>query len=324
MDATPLFARAPRDGAPRLALRQCQGCGLVFREGWSSSFEGEMYDYYQKYIGWPREAIFPPLVAQSQRCVLERLGTLVSGRNLLDLGCGTGQFVETATNLGWSARGIDLSVAAIQVCNDFGLPCTVTDFFSPSLDDERFDVIVMSEFIEHVPSPGKFLARAEKLLNPGGVVYLTTPNFDAIARHILREELMWIHQEHLSYFSPKTLIKVVCDACSLRVEAIETKNIALFWMMSVLRQRRINPMLQRFRRFTAKPENVDAKAPQNRTSVKPSTANSPISAFSKFDEHLRSAISSSSALQSIRDYLNKGLSKLEVGDTMIAILRRPS
>ena len=58
------------------------------------------------------------------------------------------------------------------------------DFFSPELDEERYGLIVMSEFLEHVPHPSRFLVRAHELLVPNGVVYLTTPNFGSFERHL--------------------------------------------------------------------------------------------------------------------------------------------
>ncbi|MBX3271845.1 MAG: class I SAM-dependent methyltransferase [Sandaracinaceae bacterium] len=214
-------------GEGDLGLMRCDECGLVFLDGWSSAFEAELYAYYDARVGASREERYDPLTTARQRELLAAWAPRVRGRRLLDVGCGEGQLVATALDERWAARGIDLATGAIQVCASFGLPCEVLDFFDASLDAERYDVITMSELLEHVPRPGRFLARASSLLAPGGLLYATTPNFDSLTRRLVGPRWSCIHREHIAYFTEATLSSLAAASmpgCRVRVRS---KNLSL-------------------------------------------------------------------------------------------------
>jgi predicted SAM-dependent methyltransferase len=74
---------------------------------------------------------------------------------------------------------------------------------------ESFDIITSFEVIEHINNPREELNNFYKLLRKGGLVYVTTPNFNSILRYRLKSEYNVIcYPEHLSYYTPKTLNKV--------------------------------------------------------------------------------------------------------------------
>jgi 2-polyprenyl-3-methyl-5-hydroxy-6-metoxy-1,4-benzoquinol methylase len=204
---------------------RCLDCKVAFLKQWGESFDQDMYNYYEDRLGKPKAEIFDALTDRRYAELLSQFEKKVRGKTLLDVGCGQGQFVNTAQNLGWNARGIDLSDSAIQVGKQFGLPIEVIDFFDDRLNEKRFDVISMFEFIEHVSKPGRFIKRAESLLNPGGLLYLTTPNFNSLDRKIAGRWWSVFNREHINYFSPKTLKNNILKTSSLEVEEIRTKNL---------------------------------------------------------------------------------------------------
>lgn len=55
----------------------------------------------------------------------------------------------------------------------------------PESEYGQFDVIVSLEVIEHLPDPHYYIEKFEKLLRKGGALYMTTPNFNSLSRHIL-------------------------------------------------------------------------------------------------------------------------------------------
>lgn len=206
-----------RAGTPSAAssesfrLARCQTCGLIYFDGWEELFEREKafnsgnVSYYER---------IEMDSSRSQMCqvnldrivqVLERLESLVHGRRLLDVGCGKGEVVAAASRLGWSAMGIDLAPGAIRIAQANGENCRNLDFFDSALDDQQFDLIYMSEFIEHVPAPGRFLKRAHDLLAANGRVYITTPNFDSLGRRILGPAWNALFPGHVSFFTSRTL-----------------------------------------------------------------------------------------------------------------------
>lgn len=212
-------------------LHRCGACGLVYLEQWSEHFEAALYAYYDERVGEGRAERYDPLNTARQRELLGQWGEVVRGRRLLDVGCGEGHLVDTAIREGWDARGIDLATGAIDICRSLGLPCRVLDFFDASLDDERFDVIAMSELLEHVPQPGRFLARGASLLAPGGLLFATTPNFDSLTRRVVGARWSCIHREHVAYFTEATLAPLAersmpgCDV-SVRSKNLNPGEIA--------------------------------------------------------------------------------------------------
>ncbi len=204
-------------------LERCNSCKLVFASRWTSVLTEDHSSYYQARITWPIESFLPELTLSSLAKTLDHLSRVAPGAKLLDVGCGEGILVHVANTKGWNAQGIDRSPSAINIARTIlNSQCTTADFFEI---DGKFDVITMIETIEHVPHPSKFFQRAKEVLAPGGILYLTTPNFSSLSRRLLRDSWSAIGGDHISYFEPNILrTKVALEGfIPLR---IRTKNIA--------------------------------------------------------------------------------------------------
>lgn len=123
------------------------------------------------------ERAYPGLHAEILEHVLKHVRTRGP---LLDLACGTGAWLSRLQQHGFAEiLGTDRDVEA------FGLDCA--NHVASNLDqaysekiDRTFDVITAIEIIEHVESPAGFLREARKLINPGGYLFVTTPNVECI------------------------------------------------------------------------------------------------------------------------------------------------
>lgn len=216
-------------------LCRCERCRLVFRRDWQAAFEHDLYDYYAEREAWSESDLYPILNHRRVLETLKMLGTRVAGRRMLDVGCGIGSCVRAGKVSGWDATGIDLSAAAVEIARAHGLACSVTDFFDRSLNDDHYDLIVMSELIEHVPQPSDFLARARELLAREGILYLTTPNWNSLGRRVLASDWRVIDPQHLSYFTPSTM-KAKAKASGLTVQSISTSNLSPATVRKILRR----------------------------------------------------------------------------------------
>ena len=97
---------------------------------------------------------------------------------LLDIGCGTGFRLSIASDRGWDAQGVEPSAFASEVARDhYGQRCLTGSFFDMPFADGDFDAVVLHAVIEHVTDPRALLAEAVRLLRPGGVLALQTPNY---------------------------------------------------------------------------------------------------------------------------------------------------
>ncbi len=71
--------------------------------------------------------------------------------------------------------------------------------------DAEFDVATMSDVIEHLADPQAELHEINRVLKPGGLLYVVTPNIASITARLMRSHWWGLRPAHLYYFSPRTL-----------------------------------------------------------------------------------------------------------------------
>jgi 2-polyprenyl-3-methyl-5-hydroxy-6-metoxy-1,4-benzoquinol methylase len=112
--------------------------------------------------------------------LLEYVPIFDGGRDVLDVGCGRGEFLRLLGEHGISARGIDLNEAMVDVCRDQGLDATVADVLSylRSLPDGSLGGLFAAQVVEHL-QPGyltQVIDAAFDKLRPGAPIVLETIN----------------------------------------------------------------------------------------------------------------------------------------------------
>ena len=103
------------------------------------------------------------------------LRKLLRGR-LVDVGCGNGEMLQIADQLGWDCLGLELDAQAVLASKKNGL--TVVEGSFEKLDNypSHFDCIICSHVLEHVHDPIAALEKMKCALKPGGVLLLSCPN----------------------------------------------------------------------------------------------------------------------------------------------------
>jgi SAM-dependent methyltransferase len=103
------------------------------------------------------------------------------GSRVLDLGCGSGDWLAYAQKAGWSTAGVEPDPKAQRLGRRRGIDIreSLEDFA-----DETFDAITLSHVIEHVHDPMETLRTCRALLAPGGMIYVDTPNLNAVGHGI--------------------------------------------------------------------------------------------------------------------------------------------
>lgn len=225
------------------SIYRCDGCGVVYlwplpseeaiRATFAALYQGgatnlpELRGYYDYCFD---DAPDNPLVQTYERWLASVERHHAPGR-LLDVGCGTGLFLAVARRRGWQVAGVDGSVDATRHARErFGLDVETGDFASVTSRGDRFDVVTMWDIVEHARAPVALLAAAERVLAPGGVLGLSTPNqrsiLDMVAGRLYRLsggritaplEKFYVDQ-HFLYFDAATLAGALGRAGLVPVE----------------------------------------------------------------------------------------------------------
>jgi len=137
---------------------------------------------------WDPDSEFRPL-HQINPLRLKWIDTLVSlsGKQVLDVGCGGGILSDSMARLGANVTGIDLSTKALRVAQLHALEAGTErvryqEISAEDLAREQpgaFDVVTCMEMLEHVPDPSSVVRACADLVKPGGWVFFSTINRNA-------------------------------------------------------------------------------------------------------------------------------------------------
>jgi len=156
----------------------------------------------------------PAFFNQASYGLGDRFPCYVENGSALDIGCGSGGFLNLLKSNGWSVKGVDLSPDAARAAKqNFDIDVFVGNVEDAGLEHESFDYVRMNHSIEHVPDPVRTLRFAGELLKPGGKMYIETPNIGSENFRRFREYWMPLETpRHLFLFDPDTLRKAVSTA----------------------------------------------------------------------------------------------------------------
>jgi len=134
----------------------------------------------------------------------------IKGNKLLDVGCSTGFLLDEARKMRWDVTGVELSTWAAGYAREkFGLKVYNTSLKKIKMADNSFDVVILKDTIEHVLDPRALLLEIRRILKPGGILYVNTPDIESNSSRLLRAKWWGINQFHLCYFSKRTLIDLL-------------------------------------------------------------------------------------------------------------------
>lgn len=144
--------------------------------------------------------------------------------SLLDIGCGVGYFLQFMKSRGYeNVRGLDVNSKSIRYLKSIGIDADVGFVEDQVCADYQFDAIVVDQVLEHVEDPNSILKKCHRILKPGGIIWLSTPNIQSW--HILWR-LKQFHRHftgsgHINHFTPRTL-KSVLEKNGFRVKSLST------------------------------------------------------------------------------------------------------
>jgi SAM-dependent methyltransferase len=152
--------------------------------------------------------------SQNFRGILDHLERMRPRKGrLFDVGAATGILLDLARRRGWRVDGIDASGwAARRAAEHYRIPLRQGIFEEAALPASGFEAVTMIDFIEHTPSPQKAIAQAARVLAPGGILCLVTPDIHSLAARLAGPRWWHLRPGHLAYFSRGSLSALLGSA----------------------------------------------------------------------------------------------------------------
>ena len=147
-----------------------------------------------KYLAY-EEAVYFPVYDYLRR----KKGKL----KILEIGCGYGYLTYAIKKRGMDILGIDISGEAIKYAQThFGDFYLKSDLESLDCKEEKFDLIIATELIEHLPHPNRFLTKCKELLDEKGLILLTTPSKEYYpSNHIWNTDRPPVHVTWFTHYA---------------------------------------------------------------------------------------------------------------------------
>ncbi|MBK8027007.1 MAG: class I SAM-dependent methyltransferase [Chloroflexi bacterium] len=206
---------------------QCPTCGLI----WVSPqlTDRAVAQIYASSFKSKQQAHERPTNFLAYRSRLRRLAPFRQYSRLLDVGCFTGNFLLAAQADGWrDVEGTEVSTPAVEFARSaYGLNIHEGDLGSLDLPLDAYDVVTLSDVIEHVSDPLSTMQRAYQLLRPGGVLYMDTPHVISLPYFALKQQWSVFFPWHRTLFTARSMRTALTQA-GFHIDHLSTVGLLPF------------------------------------------------------------------------------------------------
>lgn len=214
-------------------LLKCKTCGQLISQCTKDCFMQTMQEFNDPVGTKPNEKSKKrAFVLHSKRLKLIKNILKKEPRDikLLDVGCSSGAFLESANKLNFTTFGVEPAPEAAKTAIKNGLNVKIGTLQENNYQSNFFDVVTLFEVIEHIKNPIPLLKEINRVLKKNGICVIGTGNTDSLTVKILKSNWEYFnmqkHGGHISFFNPNT-IKILATNTKFRVHKIITKNVKL-------------------------------------------------------------------------------------------------
>jgi len=220
----------------------------------ASYYESEDYishtdakrNLFEKVYHWVRSYML------SKKMSLVLRHTKSDGKKLLDIGCGTGDFLTVAKKYYWEIAGIEPDAQARTIASKKTGIEIQNDAWLSKIEDHSFDAITMWHVLEHVPNLEEQIQTLKRILKPNGSIFIAVPNFKSHdATHYKEFWAAYDVPRHLWHFS-QTSIKTLFQREQMKVVKILPMKFDAYYV-SLLSEKhktgKMNPIKGFYRGF---------------------------------------------------------------------------
>jgi len=197
---------------------QCMYCGHVYVSPRLND-ENLLYLYREGRSDYQTKHFYLPTAEYRKENIyrrkVEEILKTDSGKTLLDYGCSTGYFLQTAIEMGFDGHGVELNSFGVKWAREkLGLKNIYDkDIKDCGFDKYSFDVITIWDVLEHVPNPFDLLSELRPYLNPDGFIVIETSYYDCFETEFLgMENTNLVGDIHLMHFTSPSLDELTTRA----------------------------------------------------------------------------------------------------------------
>lgn len=195
-------------------IKQCQQCQLAITSPRPENDQLGSYYNSQEYISHSGKSsggigsIYKVARSFALNWKKNLIKQFKAGGTALDFGCGTGEFIHTLQNHGWSVQGVEPSETARRKASD--LNGNIVKENLSQLEEKKFDVITAWHVLEHVPNLTETITQLKSLLSTKGVLLIAVPNYQSPDSHQYKN--YWAGYDvprHLWHFSKESMTQLL-------------------------------------------------------------------------------------------------------------------
>lgn len=147
-----------------------------------------------------------------------KIERFVARGRLLDIGCGTGEFLGEMQRHGWDVEGLERDASAAEYATrTFGVPVTAEDFLSAEHGRDNFHVVTLWHALEHLYEPLNVLRKVRDVLRRDGLVLVAAPNLRSLDGRFYGPH--WVALDaprHVQHFHRESMAQL-CEASGLEL-----------------------------------------------------------------------------------------------------------
>lgn len=196
----------------------------VKNECWSHWLSADLRPrvHVPRWLGWVLAPLKNRLVEPFE---IAELINLPKGR-LMDVGCGNGNMLDVAQQLGWRAMGLELDPNAVRAARTRGLDVLEGSYARLAEFEGELDCVICSHVLEHVHDPQDMLRKLSGALKLGGTLLLSLPNASSLLRDHFGDD--WRGLEAPRHLSIPSLDQLAANLHALGF-AVRQRELTRLW-----------------------------------------------------------------------------------------------